>query len=215
MRIGTWNLEGRRSSTQVEFALALKCDVLLLTEVHDTFALPNHHEVRSTTEMAPHRRWAAVLSPHDLTPLKDPHPASVAGVINRLTFASTILPWRGCGAVAPWGNGNHAALTERTLAVLDLALPRSGLVWGGDLNHSFIGREVAGSMAGRRSVEAFVADRGAKITTGDLPHRLTGVGSIDHVVIPAQWKVVSVAHHDAKGLSDHDAYVVEVDRLLR
>lgn len=51
--------------------------------------------------MAPHRRWAAVLSRTELTPLRDPHPASAMTVVDGMTYCSSILPWRSCGDRSP------------------------------------------------------------------------------------------------------------------
>lgn len=56
MRIGTWNIAGRTSAAHVDFALALECDVLLLTEVNTRFGLPDFHEKRSVSEMVDKRR---------------------------------------------------------------------------------------------------------------------------------------------------------------
>lgn len=210
MRIGTWNIAGRTSPAHVEFALALECDVLLLTEVSDRFELPGLHATRSANEMAAKRRWAAVVSTAPLTALPDPHPASAAARVDRITFCSSILPWRSC-APTPWGEGNHAARTDRALTALDSALPRERLVWGGDFNHSLLGGEYAGTKAGRQAIEEFIADRGMVIPTADLPHRVPDVWSIDHVAVPSTWSVRDTTRHDATGLSDHDAYVVEVD----
>ena len=159
MRIGTWNIAGRTSLAHIDFALGLECDVLLLTEVNDAFALPGLHELRSANEMAAKRRWAAVISTAPLTPSPDPHPASAAAALGGITFCSTILPWRGCGPYWPFDEGNHATMTDLTLSALDQALPRTDLVWGGDFNHSFIGGEVAGSVEGRPAIQEFVAGR--------------------------------------------------------
>lgn len=210
MRIGTWNIAGRSSPSHIDFARNLQCDVLLLTEVNDRFNLDGHHETRSSREMARNRRWAAVVSTAPMTAIEDPHPASAAARIGGITFCSSILPWRSCGS-SPWGEGNHAARTQRTLAALAAQLPREDLVWGGDFNHSFVGSELAGSIAGRRAIADFAADRGLAFTTADLPHRLDEVWSIDHVAVPTTWTLRSATRHDATGLSDHDAYVVEVE----
>jgi predicted TIM-barrel fold metal-dependent hydrolase len=40
-------------------------------------------------------------------------------------------------------------MTENALKTLLSKLPTSDLVWGGDWNHSLIGKEHAGSMGGR------------------------------------------------------------------
>jgi hypothetical protein len=55
-----------------------------------------------------------------------------------------------------------------------------------------------------------VADLGLAVPTGDRPHRIEGVLSIDRIAVPATWAVASCRRVPADGLSDHDAYVVEV-----
>ena len=51
--------------------------------------------------------------------------------------------------------------------------------------------------------------------TDASPHRLVGAHSINHVAVPAFWAVASVervsAIVDGLELSDHDAYVVEIE----
>ena len=97
-----------------------------------------------------------------LTALPDPHTASAAGVVDGVTFCSTILPWRSCGPV-PWGEGTHAVRTAAVLDTLLSALPRGALVWGGDWNHSLVGRETAGSMAGRGHLERALEELGLQV----------------------------------------------------
>jgi endonuclease/exonuclease/phosphatase family metal-dependent hydrolase len=84
------------------------------------------------------------------------------------------------------------------------------LVWGGDFNHALEGPERAGSRSGRASILGFLDDLGLTAVTTSLPHRL-GERTIDHVAVPRSSRVRAVEHHDAHRLSDHDAYVVEVD----
>jgi hypothetical protein len=48
------------------------------------------------------------------------------------------------------------------------------------------------------------------VPTAELPHRLDGLLSIDHVAVPTTWTLRDVVRLDAEGLSDHDAYVVDV-----
>lgn len=211
LRIGTWNLEGRWTGSHRAMLLDLACDVWLLTEVSTAENVPlNIH--RSSVDMIDGRSWAAIGSRHSLTPLADPHPASAAAQVGGITYCSSVLPWKGSGTSAPWGEGTTASRTARALGALDRHLPRTRLVWGGDLNHSAHGPEVAGSLAGRDSISGFVADRGLALATARLPHRLDGIGTTDHVAVPAAWPVVSASRVDASGLSDHDAYVVEVAR---
>lgn len=88
------------------------------------------------------------------------------------------------------------------------------VVWGGDWNHSLHGR-VLGSGAGRAAVLELVRDLDLQVPTSRLPHRLEGLESIDHVGVPAGWRVLRAdrvpATADGKWLSDHDIYTVDVD----
>lgn len=146
-----------------------------------------------------------------MTPLPDPHPASAAARVGGVTFCSSILPWNGCGSGHPWDEGTSAERTRRTLSALDQQLPRERVVRGGDFNHSLVGQEVAGTKAGRTAIGEFLADRALVVPTSELRHRLDDVWSIDHIAVPAAWTVRNTTRHDGTWLSDHDAYVVEVD----
>lgn len=73
------------------------------------------------------------------------------------------------------------------------------------------GPESAGSVAGRIAIKAAVADLKLKTVTGESPHRVPGLLSIDHIAVPegAQIHAVNriIAQDRAgKRLSDHDAY---------
>lgn len=208
MRVATWNLAGRWSAAHRELLLGLDADVLLLTEVPDALDLPDHAVHRTRALMAEGRAWSAVAARTRLDPLPDPHPATAVAATEGRTFASSVLPWRSCGS-DPWGDGSHADRTERVVGVLVKRLPRTGLVWGGDWNHALSGREYAGSAAGRRTVLDAVDTLGLTVVTADLPHRLAGLLSIDHLALPAG-STASATRVDATGLSDHDAYVADV-----
>jgi hypothetical protein len=211
LRIGTWNMEGRWSAPHRAMVLDLACDVWLLTEVSKQANVPlNIH--RSSGPMPDGRSWAAIGSRHPLTPMADPHTASAAARVGGITYCSSVLPWRSSGSAEPWGAGTAGTRTSRALSTLDRQIPRTRLVWGGDLNHSVHGTEVAGSLDGRGLIAEFVADRKLVMATAGLPHRLEGVGTIDHVAVPSAWSIVSASRVDATGLSDHDVYVVEVSR---
>lgn len=214
MRIGTWNIEGRRTSAQTSFLLELDCDVLLLTEVNDLLELPGYQLHRSAAEMAPKRRWAAVASRSPLTSQPDPHPASAMAVVDGMTFCSSILPWRGCGHRAPWIGARHADWTEACVNELVSGLPTEALVWGGDWNHALSEREWAGSIAGRRTILDAVEKLDLQVPTAALPHRIEGLLSIDHIALPADLPaaaaVAVIAETGGRRLSDHDAYVVEI-----
>jgi hypothetical protein len=214
VRIATWNLAGRWNSKHVELLLSLDCDVLLLTEVSERVEIPAYVGHVGQALMAPRRRWAAVYSRGGLEPQPDPHPASALAVVDGIAFCSSVLPWRSCG-YEPWGEGNHAARTERAVATLLESLPRDRLIWGGDFNHALEGREYAGSRGGRRSIMSALDALALTVPTAALPHQISSLLSIDHVAVP-QASTVHVAERVSAvigegRLSDHDAYVVEVD----
>lgn len=213
MRVGTWNLAGRWSPAHRGLLTVQDCDVWLLTEVRDDVDLPGYQLHLTAGEMAHGRHWAGVFSRSALTALPDPHTASAAGVVDGVAFCSTVLPWRTCGP-NPWGEGTHAERTAVALDSLLAALPRGALVWGGDWNHSLVGPEWAGSKAGRTHIERALDELGLQVPTRDLPHRLDGVGTIDHIAVPREVIVLDATRVSALGpdgaLSDHDAYVVEL-----
>jgi hypothetical protein len=215
MRIGTWNLARRWGSEHLDFLLALDCDVLLLTEVNERVVVPDHHLHLSATTMMPKRRWAGILSRAPLEALRDPHPASAMAVVDGWTFCSSILPWRSCGDRPPWVTGRHVDKTAATVGTLLAALPRSGLVWGGDWNHALEGREWAGSIGGRGHVLNALEALNLTAPSSKLPHAIDGLLSIDHIAVPVDVPVSDVrrvvAAVDGRRLSDHDAYVVSID----
>lgn len=213
LRIGTWNLDARHQPAHVEFALRLDCDVLLLTEVAPRLELPGYAAVLTAGVMGRGQHWAGVFSRRPLNRLPEPHPASAAARIDRRVCGSSILPWRGCGAGEPWGDGTTAEKTQRCLDELGESL-RPDWVWGGDWNHALMGPETAGSMAGRLAVQRRLAELDLQVPTADLPHQLDGLHSIDHIAVPRTWRVLSAERISAtdrgRRLSDHDAYVVDV-----
>lgn len=218
MRIGTWNHDNTWCSDHADLLIDRDCDVWLLTEVSDNVVLPGYVAHVTAGTMARGQRWAGVFSRLPLTALPDPHSASACAVVDGVTFCSTVLPWRSCGPV-PWGEGTHAERTARALDTLVGNLPRGGLVWGGDWNHSLVGPEWAGSKAGRANIEGTLDELALQVPTRDLAHRLDGVGAIDHIAVPRE-----VAVSDARlvsgigtagALSDHDAYVVEIGHVFR
>ena len=218
MRIGTWNVENRLM-TEDHRALLLRedVDIWLLTEVNRKWADDAGKKILhfnchlSDEVMGRKQHWAAVLSVSRLKPLNDPHAASAAAVVNGVTYYSTILPWRGVKSDSvPWHGLNHAEMTKEAIETLFRELPASDLVWGGDWNHSLIGREHAGSMGGRTHVLEAIKKLGLNVPTTGLSHRGNYCHAIDHIGVPLSWRVESAIRIDADGLSDHDAYVVEV-----
>ena len=215
LRIGTWNLAGRWDARHAALLAAAECDVWLLTEVREDVALPGYLSHATVEKMAPRRAWARVLARQEFQPLPDPHPASAAVTLGGVTYCSSILPWRGCGSKHPWAGDKHEQRTGAAIDQLTEGLkPAAALVWGGDWNHALSGSEYAGGKAGRAHVAAFLKTRGLHVPTADQPHRIPGLLSIDHIAIPSGWRGEArrvVAEVDGIRLSDHDAYVVDVE----
>jgi hypothetical protein len=215
MRIGTWNLAGRWQPQHEEFIAAADCDVWLLTEVNERVQLDGYTRHLTEKLMAAKRRWAGVYSRSPLTPLPDPHVASAAAEIDGVTYCSTILPWAGSGGEPTWPGAEpprnvHSGRMRYALEVLLGGLPPSDLVWGGDWNQSLDGRKPVGSLGGRQHLLAAIDKLGLQVPTTDLPHRLDGLLSIDHIGVAADRAVTGAEHLSAVGLSDHDCYVVDL-----
>ncbi len=208
MRVATWNLAGRWSEAHAHLIGSLDADVLLLTEVSDRLELPGYSIHRTSAQMARRRTWAAVATRAPLASWPDPHPATALVTSDGWTFASSVLPWKGCGPDA-YGEGRHVDKTTRTVEALLPVLPRKRLIWGGDWNHALKGREYAGSTGGRTALLAALTTLDLTVTTTDLRHRIDGLLTIDHVAVPASVHATA-GQVDASGLSDHDAYLVEL-----
>jgi endonuclease/exonuclease/phosphatase family metal-dependent hydrolase len=170
----------------------------------------------SATRMAPRRRWAAVASRLPMASSPDPHPASAQAQVGATTYVSSVLPWRTCGSRPPWRGARHAEKTSSAVDDLLLHLRAADrLVWGGDWNHALKGKEYAGSAGGRAAITSALDELGLVVPTAELPHRIDGLLSIDHIAVPkeiAGEPTRVVAAKGDKRLSDHDAYVVEVER---
>lgn len=217
MRIGTWNVENRlMTEKHKQLMLDQQCDVWLLTEVNRKWAdepgakVLHFNSHLSEGVMGRNQHWAAVLSVSPVAPLDDPHPTSAAAVVNGITYCTTIFPWRGVKVGSrPWKGTNHAEMTKDAIETLLNNLPTSNLVWGGDWNHSLIGKEHAGSIGGRNHVHEAITQLGLNVPTTCLSHRGDYCQAIDHIDVPLSWSVECARRIDAQGLSDHDAYIVE------
>ena len=130
--------------------------------------------------------------------------------IDGLTVCSSVLPWRSCGTAPPWTGVTTAEKTEAATTSIVSGAPH---VWGGDWNHAMSGREWSGSKRGRGSILEAVDALGLQLPTAALPHQIDGLLSIDHIAVPADWRVIETEHHPALAggarISDHDAYVIE------
>ena len=75
------------------------------------------------------------------------------------------------------------------------------------------GREYAGSQGGRRAILGAVDELGLEVPTADLPHRIDGLLTIDHIAVPTG-RLAAALHITAepagRRLSDHDAYLCDL-----
>lgn len=210
VRIGTWNLAGRWTGGHEELLLRQDVDVWLLTEVSERVVLDGYAAHATRSLMTARRHWAAILTRGELKPLDDPHPASVAATVDGVMHVSSVLPWKAAGAPEVWGGTDHASKMAATISALETVMSCRDVVWGGDWNQSLQGREYAGSNAGRTRLLDTLDRLGLVVPTSVLAHRIKEISSIDHIAVRPERPVHSVARCDASGLSDHDAYVVEL-----
>jgi hypothetical protein len=213
VRIGTWNMQGRWTAAHAALLQTLACDVWLLTEVNARLEMPTCHRYATSALMAPGRFWAAVMTRSRAEQLPEPHAASATVSLDGATYCSSVLPWRSCGQRSPWIGERHVDKTRAALTSIDEGLPAGPLVWGGDWNHALDGKEYAGSNGGRDAIADLLIRRQLHVPTADLPHRIPGLLSIDHIALTRHIRVTQAKRIGAGGLSDHDGYLVEVDPL--
>jgi hypothetical protein len=230
IRIGTWNLDNNWNSRHGNLLNGQKCDVWLLTEVNPKAENPKGmiagfhcHLSLGVLECGQH---SAVLTRKALAPLADPHPASAAAIVDGITYWSTTLPWANA-TESFWVGACQGEKTEAAIQSLLKGSPKSDLVWGGDWNHALIGPQYGASAAGRSHLLAAIQTLRLQVPTAGLLARLAprsrriapkpgllsrGTYSIDHIAVPSTWITKSEARVMlATALSDHDAYVIEVE----
>jgi hypothetical protein len=126
---------------------------------------------------------------------------------------SSVLPWRSCGA--SWGRATLAEKMSATLSSLREHIDKT-TIWGGDWNQALEGRDYVGSSGGREEILKLVNDSQLSVPTSTLASASRGHRSIDHIAVPISWDVTGAHRLGAavagQRLSDHDAYVVSVDR---
>ena len=110
--------------------------------------------------------------------------------------------------------GGAAGRQDGQGGVAPIARLRAPVIWGGDWNHALEGPDHVGSKEGRDHIFRVLDALGLQVPTADLDaHR--GERSIDHIAVPKEWVVVTAervpAEDGGKRLSDHDAYVVEIE----
>ena len=213
VRIGTWNLEGKWSPQHRELLEREGCDVWLLTEIHIDAAIAGMHVHRTGELMGPQKSWAAIFSTAALAAQPDPHRATALATIDGIEFMSSVLPWRSCGP--SWPGSTLAEKMEATLE--DLREQITGTtVWGGDWNQAFEGSDYVGSRDGREQLLELIHAAGLSLPTRSLGGASPGHRSIDHIAVPIGWDIQGAyrisAAFNGRRLSDHDAYVVSIDR---
>lgn len=207
MRIGTWNLGGRRGPRHEQLLLDQDVDVWLLSEVSDRLRLEGHLLHLGDAEAATGRRWAAIATRLPAAPVADPHPSSAAVRIGTTTYVSSCLPRRRADG--------HADRTGSVLRELVPALHGRPLVWGGDWDVALAGPEQAGSAAARDALLVALDALGLYAPTAHLAHALPRSLSVDHLAVGLDVAVVRAgrvsAEHDGQRLADSDAYVVQLE----
>jgi len=214
MRIGTWNLNADESGRSDAFLASLDGDVLLLTEPPRGLTLPGYQLRFSEGTMARGQAFAAVATRTEPQSSVQPHPASIGSQVGGTTFLASVLPWRSAKDADGFPGTSQGERTREAVETLADDWPPGRVVWGGDLNHELTGRIGAGSKTGRDAILRLMRDRDLQVPTSVLG-AATGYGSVNHIALPSDWTIMGVARHvaevDGQRLSDHDAYVVEVN----
>jgi hypothetical protein len=196
------------------FLASLCCEVLLLTEAPPDLQLSRYRLRFSKRAMARGQVFAVVATRDDPDGCVHPHFASVASQVGGMTFMASILPWRSAQPSDGFDGDSQGDRTKRSVDAIALGLPRATAVWGGDWNHEFSGRISAGSKIGREAILGLVRALALQVPTCVLGSE-RGFGSVNHIAVPDDRKVLSVERHVAtsggRRLSDHDAYVVEIE----
>lgn len=214
MRIATWNLNLKMRKGALDLFGSLDADVLLLTEAPPDLDLAGYQRTPPGPLMLRGQEWATILSRRPIQWVERPHGASVAALIDGVTYVSTVLPWGSSPPGPPFRGVGQAAQTVAALEDLESWLgAQDRLVWGGDWNHSLEQPwRYSASTAGRERLDALLGELGLYAPTRHLPRGWKyDFPSIDHVAVsdPNATAELVEAIGPAGRLSDHDAYVVE------
>ena len=229
MRIGTWNLGTRRKASpqaierrlaqQVRFMAREDCDVWLLTEVPFKFTMaPGARTFSKEMNSERTKAYAAVWAKGGLKKHEPIHEAAAFATIGDIRVCSCVFPWNSA-KLSEWPDkaADRASVTEMAIGRLRDGLGHgSELVWGGDWNQTLHGRVT--TTAGRKALIELIPTLGLKVPTALLAHTDDrGYCSIDHIAVPDGWNVITASRVVARSerntrLSDHDAYVIEVER---
>jgi endonuclease/exonuclease/phosphatase family metal-dependent hydrolase len=109
-------------------------------------------------------------------------------------------------------------LAEKQRAALDALRMHldETTIWGGDWNQALEGNEYVGSLDGRSQITELIETAYLSVPTRSLGSATSGQRSIDHIAVPMDWDVDGAhrvsAETDGYRLSDHDVYVISIDR---
>jgi hypothetical protein len=215
VRIATWNLDSDKAGGGTDFLVSLCCEVLLLTEVPKDLDMHGYRLCFSRGKMAPGQVFSAVATRGDHYPdeCSHPHLASVASELDGTTFMASVLPWRSAQTADGFPGGSQGERTRAAVDTIARVWPSEQVVWGGDWNHELSGPISAGSKAGQEAILGLLRERKMQVPTTVLGSE-RGFGSVNHIAVPESWTVMRVERHEAMSeggrLSDHDAYVIEV-----
>lgn len=212
LRVGVWTMAGRWTPSHRRTLQDLRCDILLLTEVHVAVAVDGYSQHRTGAQMGPAKHWAAVLARGEIYPLTDPHPASAAAVVDGTTTIASVLPWPLASDLWTWEVGTHPQRMASTVEQLRPTVARPDVIWGGDWNQPLVGNNSGFTNGARVVRDEAVRTLGLQVPTTRLVAQNRVQASIDHIAVPASWKVTDAGHVPLTELSDHDAYWIQVGR---
>jgi hypothetical protein len=115
---------------------------------------------------------------------------------------------------SPWIGDKLEDRARPGIEQLKKVLPKANTVWGGDWNQNLTGGwQNVGSKGLRTLVKSAVSALGLQVATTEQRQQAgSRYYTIDHIAVPSHWRDRNPVRIEAAGLSDHDAYVVEVDK---
>jgi endonuclease/exonuclease/phosphatase family metal-dependent hydrolase len=237
VRIGTWNIDRERGpeqnmATRAAIIQQLRLDVLVITEPGPAWSC------RDDVVISPAERldrplpesWVTIRAAGATRALPLPYGRLATAALTNVGGRSVVI----YGAVLPWGGAvratglahageSFASMFSRVLdeQVADLEYlttiyPDALRLWAGDFNQTLEGPNLGvGSTRGRQQLEEALTRLGFAAWNRHQPHGLPGLATIDLICGPANMTVTSSEridpNVDGRRLSDHAAYVVEVD----
>ena len=241
MRIATWNMERRQKTSTLDahYSAAisgLDADVIVVTEPGSDFISSFASAVVSPNERPGGRdneSWVAIigkgLEPGAGNEIPYQHlavAACAAASGRRIAVYGSVLPWNAALSQAPDVYGPEKRTFEQ---VFDYALHqqvedieslqsnfgRDNVFWAGDFNHPLVGPLQGFSRHARDGILDALAGLGMVAVNQDSSHSKPGVCAIDLICGPMGLSygppTSSMPSHEGRPLSDHRAYVVEVN----